>query len=187
MSKKMSQKNKNRWRVIGIIVASVLASVLCLSWVGSATSGFQDWDLIKRNEENVIPLENLKVEYGTAKGNGFTLAVKDDGVIELSGENKSDVVQEVTIGTVTLNAGKYIMTSGMKGQNDKVNNYSYEVVAVGADGTELVFDTASAMEVSSVTVYTLKVRIQPTFGKEDNGNLYVAIYPDGTDDTDYFA
>ena len=84
-----TKKKLKKWLGIGGII---LASVLLCALVGNLSGGFQnmnpkDWDISMRNENNIIPVDELKEKVKSEAG--FTVTQKD-GVLKLSGKNKTE-------------------------------------------------------------------------------------------------
>ena len=177
MRKRMSNKTKKNLKLCAIIAASILAVVLIVSWIGSVTKGFEnmnpkDWEIVQRNEENLLPVEALLDEFDN--GNGYAIEKSDAGVLKISGRNESETQEQVQLGTVTLKPGTYIFTTGKDGKNSDASNFNFNMSLKSGANTYYA-DFGGAFRVEAETTFTVVL----TLGAEKSFNgrtLYPAIY-----------
>lgn len=151
MSKNYNNNNKQRksggvWKMVGIIVASVLSTCILLSIGSFVKTAF---------EKEVNPNNLIKVDENYIKtqntNRGVEIEVADDGTIELSGKATSDHV--VTIATVSLEPGWYTL-SGLESP-DLNEFYLYGVY--GVSGQAIAGMDSAVFEVTAPTDIVIKL------------------------------
>lgn len=170
MKNETKRKAKRCAGVIGIVLAAVALCAL----LGNLSNGFQnlnptEWEISLRNENNIVPLDGMKDKYKSDFGVTVT---QKDGVLTLSGENKSTLNGEIAIATFTLPAGEYTFTTGKGGVNDNTDSYGYEMRLKSDSSVVQTADKGDSFEISTDTEVTLVVVVAA--GKEVDG---VKLYP----------
>ena len=186
MKIKAATKQKIKKAVAYVLAALALVGTMAL--VGNLSDGFKnlnpkDWDVNMRNENNLISLDVLEGEYATSVG--LTVEQKN-GILTLSGENKSATDATVDIATFTLSAGKYMFSTGKDGRNTKTSAYSYYMKLVDAKGNSIAdADGKASIEVSADT----EVKLQLVVAAKENVDgvkLYPAIV-EGEEHVSYYG
>ena len=185
----MSYKTKKKLKKVLLIAASLLVTVMCVSWVGNLSGGFEnmnpaDWQLFERNDKNLIAVDDLVEEFDN--GSGFTIVRDSNGTFTIDGKNEATDAQVVELGTVTLQPGTYTFTTGKNGKNDAANNYYFHMTLENASGSvSYSADFGGSFEVTQETTYKIKLTIgaEKTF---NNRVLYPAIVA-GTEAVDFYG
>ena len=116
----MSKKRfRIKGRTIGIILICVLLSVGLCAVFGAITKGFQDFDVREVNPDNLLKVESYVEGLDAEREDGLTVTVDDDGVIKLSGKNKTEEAVQIVVQEVTLEVGKYTISSGSKNTDEE--------------------------------------------------------------------
>ena len=143
---------------IGVILACIALLAVLVALIGVATDGFTSFKNVsirEPNPDNLISLENYTlVEIEDDKETGYTVAIDDDGVISINGENEAETAVKLAVQNVVLEAGKeYTLSSGAK-----TSNKTYFVTVENADGS-VVFEEET-FEVETAGTYTVYITIE---------------------------
>ena len=143
---------------IGIILACVALLAALVALIGVATGGFTSFknaSIREPNPDNLITLDNYKVvEIEDDKETGYTIAINDDGVITIKGENEAEDAVKIAVQDVVLEADKeYTLSSGAK-----TSNKTYFVTVENADGS--VEFEEETFEVETAGTYTVYITIK---------------------------
>ena len=182
--------------IVAIVLAGVLFTTATTTAIGFASKGFtnnniESWFEKELNEDNLIKEENYcKVDSETAKG--LKIKIKDDGSIFLSGcqdEEKvtGDSYYDVKFVDVTVEAGKYILSSG----NDKASKdtfcLQYDYISDGEKQVGWVYDDPVPLEFTETTTITLSIAVvrgERFFGIQSY--LRPVLVPDGATNTGFY-
>ena len=153
MSKK---KFKIKGRTIGIILIIVLLSVGLSAIFGAITKGFQDFDVREVNPDNHLKVESYVEGLDAKREDGLTVTVDEDGVIKINGKNKTEEAIQIAIQEITLEVGKYTISSGSKNTDEKACFLSivYSEETVIADTDEATF-TITANGTAATVYFTV--------------------------------
>lgn len=143
---------------IGVIVISVALLAMLVALLGVATNGFTSFrnaSIKEPNPDNFISVDNYTVvEIEDDKETGYTLAIDEDGVIIIKGENESEEAVKIAVQEVVLSADKeYTLSSGAK-----TSSKTYFVTVENADGS-VVFEEET-FEVKTSGTYTVYITIE---------------------------
>ena len=143
---------------IGVIVISVALLATLVALIGVATEGFTSFknpSIREPNPDNLITLDNYKIiEIEDDKETGYTIAINDDGVITIKGENEAEEAVKIVVQDVVLEADKeYTLSSGAK-----TSNKTYFVTIENADGS--VEFEEETFEVKTAGTYTVYITIK---------------------------
>lgn len=143
---------------IGVILACVALLAALVALLGVATEGFTSFknaSIREPNPDNLITLDNYKVvEIEDDKETGYTIAINDDGVITIKGENEAEEAVKIAVQDVVLEADKeYTLSSGAK-----TSNKTYFVTVENADGS--VEFEEETFEVETAGTYTVYITIK---------------------------
>lgn len=158
-------KKKNIGKTIGIIMVVVLMCTCILGVVGKVTKGFTDFELREPNEDNLIQVDNYSTTLEDKRDDGLSIEVNEDGVIAITGENKTESDVEIVICDVTLKADEYTFTANAKGVDDKT--YFIKAVDTVNDITVIV-DSADSETFDVETEGTYSIIIVVCAGEEIN-------------------
>ena len=177
-----SATKRNKKKTLGVIVAAALASVLLCVGIGSMTAGFTDFDLIKRNENNLVDVDVFeeKIKHDC----GVTVKADEDGVLTLSGENKTATLAVIDLATIKLPAGEYTFTTGKNGENDDTHQTTYYMGLFDGTNTHRA-DTGRTLVVKAETEYTITLCVNPD-ESVDGVKLYPSIV-DGDDAEKFYG
>lgn len=155
----------NIGKTIGIIVLIVVLCTGILGVIGSITNGFTDFELRVANEDNLIQVDNYKSTLEDKREDGLSIEVNDDGVIAITGENKTEADVEITICDVVLKADEYTLSANAKGVDDK----TYYIKAVDTENDITVtVDSADSETFDVETDGTYSIIIVVCAGEEIN-------------------
>ena len=149
MSKNYNNKQRKSgdvWKMVGIIVVSVLSTCMLLSVVSFAKTTFAG----EVNPHNLIKVDETYIKTQNTN-RGVEIEVEKDGTIELSGKATSDHV--VTIATVSLEPGWYTL-SGLESP-DLNEFYLYGVY--GVSGQAIAGTDSAVFEVTAPTDIVIKL------------------------------
>ncbi len=143
---------------IGVILACIALLAVLVALIGVATDGFTSFrnaSIREPNPDNLISLENYTlVEIEDDKETGYTVAIDDDGVISINGENEAETAVKLAVQNVVLEAGKeYTLSSGAK-----TSNKTYFVTVENADGSVVLEE--ETFEVETAGTYTVYITIE---------------------------
>ena len=147
-------KKKNLGKTIGLIAICVLCCTAILGIIAGVTDGFQDYEFREVNEDNLINVDNYVATLEDKRTDGLKVEVNDDGVIAITGENKSETDVEIEVCSVELKADEYTLSCEAKGIDDK----TYYLIARTGEG-----DTATTITVDSEKGETFKVEAEATY------------------------
>ena len=162
-----TKKTKKKLKIVGWI-AGIMAVVLCL---GAIAGGMGILKLDKEAaKDKLLPKVNPDNYYSTAAisiedmndGNGITVEVEErTGAITLDGTAEEDLTY--TIGTVTLDAGEYVLTA----VDGASKNTVYVSATANGNSTNFDFRPGNTLVVEADdTVVTLTIHI--TYGTKLN-------------------
>lgn len=129
-------KRKSKGKTIGIIALCILLGVALCSIVGKITDGFTDFDIRSLNEDNLLSVEDYAEGLDEKRDDGLTVTVSEKGVITVEGENETEADVKIAVQDVTLDTGKYTISSDAKGVKDD----TYYLCIVNGDKT-IIADT----------------------------------------------
>ena len=185
----MKTKTKQTIKKVVIYALAVLALVGTMAVIGNLSNGFQnlnpkDWNVVERNDKNLIPLTGMEERYRSDVGVNIK---QSDGVLTLTGTNKSTADASIAIASFKLPAGTYTFTTALEGINDNTSVYGYYMKLAKASDGSLVAnaDGTSAFTIAEETEVTLSVVVAPD-EKLDNIKLYPAIV-EGTEAASYYG
>ena len=145
-------KKKNLKNTLGTIGICILVCAAVLGIVGVVSDGFNDFELREVNEDNLINVDNYVSTLDGYKENGLKVEVNDDGVIAITGENKTNNDVEIEVCSVTLKADEYTLSCEAKGIDDK----TYYLKAVDSTNDKSVIVDSSKGE-------TFKIEAEATY------------------------
>ena len=169
-------------RPAGIILVAVLIAVGVSAIFGFITKGFQEFDIREPNPDNIINVEQYNEALDAEREDGLTVEVDEDGAITVSGKNKTEADVKIAIQDVTLEVGKYTISSGAKNTDDEtyflsIVNGEEEIIAdteddstiaiTANDTTCTIYITVCAGESVDTTFYPVLVEGSKT------GDFYV--------------
>lgn len=149
-------KKKNLGRTLGLIAICVLCSVAILGIIAGVTDGFQNFEMRQVNEDNLINVDDYVSTLDGYKQDGIKVTVNDDGVIAVTGENKTDTDVEIEVCSVTLKADEYTLSCEAKGIDDK----TYYIKAIDETNNKTVTVDSSKGEtfkLESEATYTIYI------------------------------
>ena len=110
---------KSTKKTVGIVAVAVLLGVALSAIFGAITNGFQDFDIREVNPDNIINVESYVDNLDAEREDGLKIEVSEDGAITVSGKNKTEQDVKIEIQDVTLEVGKYTISSGAKNTDEK--------------------------------------------------------------------
>ena len=125
-------------KVLTIIV--LLLAVAGISSLAVWTEGFTAWDIKELNEDNLIKVEQYVSTLEDKRTDGLKVDCDEDGVVTVTGENKTESDVEILVAEITLEAGEYTFTTSAKGVDDKtyymcLSSGDEIIIADGDDAT----------------------------------------------------
>ncbi|MBQ8738162.1 MAG: hypothetical protein IJZ04_01560 [Clostridia bacterium] len=130
----------------GIITVAVLIAVGLSALFGFITKGFTDFDVRELNPDNLINVEAYNDTLEDKRDDGLAITVSEEGEITVEGKNKTEADVMIAIQDVTLEVGKYTISSGVK--NTDEDTYYLSIV----NGEETII--ADMEEDSTFTIAT---------------------------------
>lgn len=143
---------KNAKLSLGLIAIIILCSTALLGVIATVTDGFQDFEFRQVNEDNLIKVDDYVTTLDGYKQDGLKVSVNDDGVIAVTGENKTESNIEIEVCSVTLKADEYTLSCEAKGIDDK----TYYIKAVDETNDKIVTVDSSKGE-------TFKIEAEATY------------------------
>ena len=145
-------------QIVGIIAIAVLLSVALSSLFGVITKGFNDFDFRTVNEANKIKVDDYSTTlYDDKRADGLTVDVSEHGEITISGENMGETDIIIDVVDVTLDFGRYNLSSGTETDDD---TYYLQIT----DGTTTVvadLDDESILQVTEDgTSYSVQIVVK---------------------------
>ena len=146
---------KNTKLSLGLIAIIVLCCTALLGIVAAVTDGFQDFEFRQVNEDNLINVDDYVSTLDGYKQDGIKVTVNDDGVIAVTGENKTDNNIEIEVCSVTLKAGEYTLSCESRGLDDK----TYYLKAVNTNDVSVTVDSSKGetFKIDTETTYTIYI------------------------------
>ena len=169
-------------KLAGIILVAVLIAVGVSAIFGAITKGFQEFDIREPNPDNIINVEQYNEALDAEREDGLKVEFDEDGAITVSGKNKTEEDVKIAIQDVTLEVGKYTISSGAKNTDDEtyflsIVNGEEEIIAdteddstiaiTANDTTCTIYITVCAGESVDTTFYPVLVEGSKT------GDFYV--------------
>ena len=105
---------RNKGKIALLCLAVILLAVGLCAIIGRVTKGFQDFDVREINPDNLLKAESYTEGLDAEREDGLKVTVNDDGVITVSGKNKTEEAIQIAVQEVTLEVGKYTLSSGSK-------------------------------------------------------------------------
>ena len=187
---------------LGAIVAIMLAGVVLTSaltaGLGFASKSFIEKDLgawfqRELNEDNLVKADDY-VNIIEETDKGLKINVKDDGSIYLTGcqdekaEDPADQYHDVKIVDVTVEPGKYVLSSGNEKADKDTFGIQYDYIDTNdAKQTGWVFGESKVLEFTETTTVTLSIAVvrgERFFGIMSY--LRPVLVPEGTANTDFY-
>ena len=173
----------NIGKTIGIIVLIVVLCTGILGIIGACTKGFTDFEVRVPNEDNLIQADDYKSTLEDKREDGLKLEVNDDGVIAITGENKTEADVEITICDVVLKADEYTLSANAKGVDDK----TYYLKAVDStNDVSIVVDTDKSETFEVTTEGTYSIIIVVCAGEEIN-TTFKPVLNEGDEPVDFYV
>ena len=166
----------------GIITIAVLIAVGVSAIFGALTNGFQEFDIRKPNPDNIINVEQYNDALDAEREDGLTVEVDEDGAIKVSGKNKTESDVVIAVQEVTLEVGKYTISSGAKGTGDEtyflsIVNGEEEVIADTEEDSTIAItanDTTCTINITICAGESVDVTFYPVLVEGTNAaNFYV--------------
>lgn len=136
-----------------LILICALASVAVLAIGATIITTLTGVEFKQLNEDNLINVDSYDI--ADDKSGEIKFDVKDDGQIEVKGENSTEENAEKAIISVVLDEGQYTISSGAK----KTSSSTFYLILRDTEGGEIIAD--DTFTVTEPTSYTLYIVVKP--------------------------